>query len=51
MTATVLVVQCPTCGKVAVAANRCDAHGFIFDPRDPEEGKNACPQCEPNQQQ
>lgn len=49
MSMSVLIVKCPTCGKVAVAANRCEAHNIIFDPRDPDDGKNVCPQCNPRQ--
>jgi len=47
MTASVLIVQCPTCGGVAVAAQRCEKHGVIYDPRDGDPEKRRCPQCDP----
>ncbi len=46
MTSSVLVVKCPTCGKVAVAARRCDHHGTIYDPRSADAASRSCPDCE-----
>ncbi|MCK6485184.1 MAG: hypothetical protein HUU22_14780 [Phycisphaerae bacterium] len=38
-------IDCPRCGKQAVAARQCLTDGAIFDPRRGPNSSGACPKC------